>query len=195
VCHQPITTKDINKLYTKEEYKDRMDALVCGKKKHFIDDCPNKPHTTIQGQEECMQGQSQSFYIKHEKGDHKHSLSSFSQVCLMAQGSIEISNFSKNNSDDEKLSFENVTKTFMFFEEDCHKQKKQRKQWKSKLGSSTSTYAELVGKFKVFINLNVELISKINKFESSANIATKHLKRKTQFLAHLKMMCLLLPLI
>lgn len=124
MCHHPITTKDI-KLYTKDEYKDRMDALVCGKKKHFIDDCPNKPHPRTRRMHarpkpkllyQAREGRPQALIVK------------LFTVYLMAQGNIEISNFSKNNSDDEKLSYENVTKTFMFFQEDCHKQKKRRTQ-------------------------------------------------------------------
>lgn len=111
MCHQPITIKDI-KLYTKEEYKDRMDALVCGKKKHFIDDCPNKPRLRTRRMHarpkpkllyQAREGRPQALIVK------------LFTLCLMAQGNSEISNFSKNNNDDEKLSYENVTKTFMFF--------------------------------------------------------------------------------
>jgi hypothetical protein len=96
----------------------------------------------------------------------------------MAQGNIDISNSSESNSDDEKPCYEDLAKTFMFFEEVCTKQKKQLKELKSKLASSTSTYIELVAKFEVFTDLNVELTSKINKLGSSANIAPEAPKKK-----------------
>lgn len=67
----------------------------------------------------------------------------------------------------------------MFFEEVCTKQKKQLKELKSKLASSISSYKELVGKFKVFADLNGELTSKIIKLETSANTTTKTPKKKT----------------
>jgi septal ring factor EnvC (AmiA/AmiB activator) len=57
----------------------------------------------------------------------------------------------------------------MFLQEICTKQEKQLKELKSKLASFTSSYKELVGKIKVFANLNIELPSKISELEASAN--------------------------
>jgi septal ring factor EnvC (AmiA/AmiB activator) len=57
----------------------------------------------------------------------------------------------------------------MFLQEICTKQEKQLKELKSKLASLTSSYKELVGKIKVFANLNIELPSKISELEASAN--------------------------
>jgi septal ring factor EnvC (AmiA/AmiB activator) len=59
----------------------------------------------------------------------------------------------------------------MFLQEICTKQEKQLKELKSKLASLTSSYKELVGKIKVFANLNIELPSKISELEASANTA------------------------
>jgi septal ring factor EnvC (AmiA/AmiB activator) len=59
----------------------------------------------------------------------------------------------------------------MFLQEICTKQEKQLKELKSKLASLTSSYKELVGKIKVFANLNIELPSKIGELEASANTA------------------------
>ena len=69
----------------------------------------------------------------------------------------------------------------MFFKEVCTKKKKQLKELKAKLASSTSSYKELLTKFEVFANLNVELTSKIEKLETSANTSTKASKINLTF--------------
>lgn len=69
----------------------------------------------------------------------------------------------------KKPSYEELEKTIMFLQEICTKQEKQLKELKSKLASLTSSYKELVGKIKVFANLNIELNSKISELEASAN--------------------------
>lgn len=59
---------------------------------------------------------------------------------------------------------------------------KEKEELKTKLASSTSNYKELVGKFEVFFaNLNVELTSKLEKLEASANTPTKAPKRISLF--------------
>ena len=59
---------------------------------------------------------------------------------------------------------------------------KEKEELKTKLASSTSNYKELVGKFEVFFaNLNVELTSKLEKLEASANTPTKARKRISLF--------------
>jgi hypothetical protein len=87
----PISIKDI--LFTNQRRRQRKKGCSsCGKKGHFVEDCPNKPTpktkkkackakalTTIKTWDDS----SSEDEAQHKRHDRKHSSSSSAHVCLM----------------------------------------------------------------------------------------------------------------
>ena len=87
----------------------------------------------------------------------------------MAQGN-ESSSSSDSDSDDELPSYEQLVQENLKYAKSCTSQQKKLKVLKEKLDSSQQSYKVLLEQYETFANLNVELSSKIEQLEASANI-------------------------
>ena len=92
-------------------------------------------------------------------------------MCLMAQGNESSSSTSENDSDryDELPSYEQLVQEKLKYAKSCTSQQKKLKLLKEKLDSSQEAYNALLEQYKTFANLNVELSTKIEQLEASAN--------------------------
>jgi chromosome segregation ATPase len=90
----------------------------------------------------------------------------------MARGKMSIpSSSDESRRDDEgegKPSIDELVEAIKFFQDVCTKQKAQLKTLKNKLISSQTDYKGLLENFEAFANLNCELSTKIEQWESSA---------------------------
>ena len=82
-----------------------------------------------------------------------------------------IPNDSDNNSDsDDELPFyEQLVQENLKYAKSCTSQQKKLKLLKEKLDSSQEAYNALLEQYETFANLNVELSTKIEQLEASAN--------------------------
>jgi hypothetical protein len=94
------------------------------------------------------------------------------RTCFMARSKISIPSSSDDSSSDDEgegnPSVDELAEAIKFFRGVCTKQKDQLKTLKNKFISSQNDYKGLLEKFETFANLNCELSTKIEQFESSA---------------------------
>ena len=86
----------------------------------------------------------------------------------MAQGN-ESSSSSDSDSDDEPPSYDKIMQENLNFAKVCTSQQKKLEKLKEKLDSSQQAYATLLEQYETFANLNMELSTKIEQLETSAN--------------------------
>ena len=89
----------------------------------------------------------------------------------MAQGNESSSSTSENDSDsdDELPSYEQLVQEKLKYAKSCTSQQKKLKLLKEKLDSSQEAYNALLEQYETFSNLIVELSTKIEQLEASAN--------------------------
>ena len=90
----------------------------------------------------------------------------------MARGNKKpILSDSDNDSDsnDELPSYDKIVQENLNFAKVCTSQQNKLEKLKEKLDSSQQAYATLLEQYETFANLNVELSTKIDQLEASAN--------------------------
>ena len=87
----------------------------------------------------------------------------------MAWGKKSIPSDSDNDSDDELPSYDEIMQENLNFAKVCTSQQKKLKKLKEKLDSSQQAYATFLERYETFANLNMELSTKIEQLETSAN--------------------------
>ena len=90
----------------------------------------------------------------------------------MARGnkkSISSDNDNNSDSDDELPSYDEIVQENFNFAKVCTSQQKKLEKLKEKLDSSQQAYATLLEQYETFANLNMELSTKIEQLEISAN--------------------------
>ena len=104
----------------------------------------------------------------------------------MARGNKKpIPSDSDNDSDDELPSYDEIVQENLNFAKVCTSQQKKLEKLKEKLDSSQQAYATLLEQYETFANLNMELSTKIEQLETSANtnnctINDEQLKKKNE---------------
>ena len=76
---------------------------------------------------------------------------------------------SDNDSNDELPSYNEIVQENLNFTKVCTSQQKKLEKLKEKLDSSQQAYATLLEQYETFTNLNMELSTKIEQLETSAN--------------------------
>ena len=76
---------------------------------------------------------------------------------------------SDSDSDDELPSYDEIMQQNLNFAKVCTSQQKKLEKLKEKLDSSQQAYATSLEQYETFANLNIELSTKIEKLETSAN--------------------------
>ena len=74
-----------------------------------------------------------------------------------------------SDSDDELPSYDEIVQENLKFAKVCTSQQKKLEKLKEKLDSSQQVYATLLEQYETFVNLNMELSTKIKQLETSAN--------------------------
>jgi len=74
-----------------------------------------------------------------------------------------------SDSDDELPSYDEIVRENLNFAKVCTSQQKKLKKLKEKLDSSQQAYATMLEQYETFANLNVDLSTKIEQLEASAN--------------------------
>ena len=90
----------------------------------------------------------------------------------MARGnkkSIPSDSDNNSDSDDELPSYDEIVQENLNFAKVCTSQQKKLEKLKEKLDSSQQAYATLLEQYETFANLNMELSTKIEQLETSAN--------------------------
>ena len=121
-------------------------------------------------------GKIVAFEMSRKMGQEEASSSSkdnqsSSHMCLMAQGNESSSSTSENDSDsdDELPSYEQLVQENFKYAKSCTSQQKKLKMLQEKLDSSQEAYKTLLEQYETFANLNIELCTKIEQLEASAN--------------------------
>jgi hypothetical protein len=171
----PIQIQDC--IFTNQRREQRKRGCYrCDELGHFVEVCPNK--TTPKTKKKACKDKaltsvrswddSSSEEDHHKRRGRKHSSSSSSRVCLMAQGN-ESSSSGESDSDDEMPSLSELVQENLKYAKVCTSQQKKLTLLKEKLDSSQQAYATLLEQYEAFANLNVELSTKIEQLEASAN--------------------------
>ena len=90
----------------------------------------------------------------------------------MARGnkkSIPSDSDNDSDSDDELPSYDEIVQQNLNFAKVCTSQQKKLEKLKEKLDSSQQAYATLLEQYETFANINMELSTKIEQLETSAN--------------------------
>ena len=74
-----------------------------------------------------------------------------------------------SDSDDELPSYDKIVQENLNFAKICTSQQKKLEKLKEKLDSSQQAHATLLEQYESFVNLNMELSTKIEQLETSAN--------------------------
>ena len=107
-------------------------------------------------------------------------------VCLMAWGnkkSIPSDSDNDSDSDDELTSYDEIVQENLNFSKVCTSQQKKLEKLKEKLDSSQQAYATLLEQYETFVNINMELSTKIEQLKTMqtqiiAQSMMSNLKRK-----------------
>ena len=83
--------------------------------------------------------------------------------------SIPSDSDNNSDSDDELSSYDEIMQENLNFAKVCTSQQKKLEKLKEKLDSSQQAYATLLEQYETFANLNMELSTKIEQLETSAN--------------------------
>lgn len=145
---------------------------------HFVEVCPNKPTPKTRKKKasknkaltsiKSWDDSSSEDKAQHKRGGRKHSSSSSSCVCLMAQGN-ESSSSCESDSDDDMPSMNELVQDNIKYAKICTSQQRKLTLLQEKVDSSQVAYNTLLEQYETFANLNVELSTKIEQLEASAN--------------------------
>jgi FtsZ-binding cell division protein ZapB len=169
----PIQIQDF--IFTNKRNEQRKKGCYgCSELGHFMEVYPNKPTpktkkkacknkalTSIRSWDDSSSEEEDH----HKRRRHKHSSSSTSCVCRMARGNKKPIP-SDSDSDDELPSYDEIVEENLNF---VTSQQKKLEKLKEKLDISQQAYATLLEQYETFANLNVELSTKIEQLEASAN--------------------------
>jgi hypothetical protein len=169
----PIQVQDC--IFTNQRREQRKKGCYgYGEKGHFVEVCPNKPtpKTKKKARKAKHQPSPQSrLGMIHQvkiKPNTRGAITSTSHVCLTARGN-ESSSPCDSDSEDELPSCEQLVQQNLNYAKSCTSQQKKLKVLKEKLDSSQQAYKALLEQYETFANLNVELSTKIEQLEASAN--------------------------